>query len=78
MKVAKWCERKTSGDLSLCYYQVGMTTEFEKETIRQKYHVASFHTRCVDNDICQFEQKLADKQVQYVLMISNFFFSESK
>lgn len=55
-----------------------MTTGFEKETIRQKYHVASFHTRCVDNYICQFEQKLADKQVQYVLMIYNFLFSESK
>ena len=78
MTLLMYYKRNTvNGDLKL-YYQVSMNTDCEEETIRQKHHFASFHTRCVDNDICEFEQKLADKQVQYGLIIPNLFFSESK
>ena len=72
MEVPKCYKRNTiNGDLNL-YYLVSMKTDFEKKkTIRRKCHFASFITRCVDNDICQYEQKLADKEVQYELIISN-------
>ena len=34
----------------------------EKETVREKSCFAGFPTRFVDNVICQFYQKLIDKQ----------------
>ena len=55
-----------------------MNFDHEKETIRQKYHLAGFPTRFVDNVIHQFHQKLVDKQTEYELIIPDVLFAEPK
>ena len=49
-----------------------MNFDHEKEKIREKYHLAGFATRFVDNVIDQFHQKLIDKQAEYELIIRAF------
>ena len=55
-----------------------MNFDHEKETIREKYHLAGFPTRFVDNVIHQFHLKLIDKQAEYELIIPDFLFAEPK
>ena len=55
-----------------------MNSNHEKEIIREKYHLAGFPTRFVDNVIHQFHQKLIDKQAEYELIIPDFLFAEPK
>ena len=55
-----------------------MNFDHEKEIIREKYHLAGFSTRFVDNVIHQFHQKLIDKQAEYELIIPDFLFAEPK
>ena len=52
-----------NGDLNQSY-QISMNFDHEKETIREKYHLAVFPTRFVGNVIHQFHQKLIDKQAE--------------
>ena len=54
-----------------------MIFDHEKEMIREKYCLAGFPTRFVDIFICQFHQKLIDKQAEYELMIPDFLFAET-
>ena len=53
-----------------------MNFDHEKEIIREKYHLAAFPTRFVDNVFHQFDQKLIDKQAEYELIIPDFLFAE--
>ena len=53
-----------------------MNFNHEKEIIREKYHLAVFPIRFVDNVIHQLHQKLIDKQAQYELIITYFLFAE--
>ena len=55
-----------------------MNSNHEKEIIREKYHLAGFPTRFVDNVIHQFHQKLIDKQAEYELIIPDFLFAKPK
>ena len=55
-----------------------MNFDLEKETIREKYHLAGFPTTFVDNVIHQFHQKSIDKQQEYELIIPDILFAESK
>ena len=64
-----------NGDLNRSY-QISMKVDHEKEIIREKYHLAGFHTRFVNNVIHQFHQKLIDKQAEYELIIPDFLFAE--
>ena len=58
--------------------QISMNFDHEKEIIREKYHLAAFPTRFVDNVFHQFDQKLIDKQAEYELIIPDFLFAEPK
>ena len=77
-KVPKCYKRNArNGDLSRSY-QTCMNFDHEKEIIREKYHLAGFPTRFVDNFIHQFHQKLIDKQAEYELIIPDFLFAKPK
>ena len=77
-KVPKCYKRNAiNGDLNRSY-QISMNFDHEKEIIREKYHLAGFPTRFVDNVIHQFHQKLIDKQAEYELIIPDFLFAEPK
>ena len=66
-----------NGDVNRSY-QTSMNFDHEKETTREKYHLAGFPTRFVDSAIHQFHQKLIDEQVEYELIIPDFLFAEPK
>ena len=55
-----------------------MNFDNEKKTIREKYCLAGFPTRFVDNVIHQFHQMSIDKQTEYGLIIPDFLFAEPK
>ena len=77
-KVPKRYKRNAiNGDLNRSY-QISMNSNHEKEIIREKYHLAGFPTRFVDNVIHQFHQKLIGKQAEYELIIPDFLFAEPK
>ena len=62
-KVPKRYKRNTiNGDLNRSH-QISMNFDHEKEIIREKYHLACFPTRFVDNVIHQLHQRLIDKQI---------------
>ena len=64
-KVRKRYKRNAiNGDLNPSY-QISINFDYEKEIIREKYHLAGLPTAFVDNVIHQLQQKLIDKQAQY-------------
>ena len=77
-KVPKCYKRNAINDDLSRSYQISMNFDHEKEIIREKYHLAGFSTRFVDNVIHQFHQKLIDKQAEHELIIPDFLFSEPK
>ena len=46
-------------------YQISMNFDYEKETIREKYHSAGFPTKFIDNVIHQFPKKLINIKNMY-------------
>ena len=77
-KVPKCYKRNAINDDLSRSYQISMNFDHEKEIIREKYHLAAFPTRFVDNVFHQFDQKLIDKQAEYELIIPDFLFAEPK
>ena len=49
-----------------------MSFDHEKKTIREKYRLAGFPPRFVDDVIHQFHQKLIGKQTEYEIAIPDF------
>ena len=55
-----------------------MNFDHNKETIKEKYYLASFPTTFVDNVIHQCHRKLTDKQTENELIIPDFLFAKPK